>query len=58
MKSNALKKLDTFWKSNREWWEYKDHIKVIKANAPPEAQKSYKTYLEQTQKHSDTVKDI
>ena len=40
-------KIDLFWQSNREWWELRDHIPVVKASAPPEAQASYKRYLEQ-----------
>ena len=29
-----MKKLDLYWKSNREWWEYIDHIPTIKESAP------------------------
>lgn len=43
-----MKKLDLYWKSNREWWEYIDHIPTVKDSAPPEAKASYKNYLEQT----------
>ena len=42
-----MKKLDLYWRSNRDWWEYKDNIPVIKDSAPPEAKESYKRYLEQ-----------
>lgn len=42
-----MKKLDLYWKSNREWWEYKDHIPAIKSSAPTEAKQSYERYLEQ-----------
>lgn len=40
-------KLDLYWKSKREWWEFLNHIPVIKENAPKEAQDSYKNYIEQ-----------
>lgn len=42
-----MRKVDLFWQSNREWWEFRDHIPVVKASAPPEAQASYQRYLEQ-----------
>lgn len=42
-----MKKIDLYWKSNREWWEYKDHIPTIKESAPEKAKESYKRYLEQ-----------
>lgn len=42
-----MKKLDLYWKSNRDWWEYQDHIPTIKETAPPEAKASYERYLEQ-----------
>jgi len=43
-----MKKIDLFWQSNREWWEYKDHIPTIREDAPQEAKESYQRYLEQT----------
>ena len=43
-----MRKMDLFWRSNREWWEYKDHIPTIKPDAPPEAQESYKNYIIQS----------
>lgn len=43
-----MRALDMFWMSNRDWWEFVDHIPTIKASAPPEAQRSYKRYMEQT----------
>lgn len=40
----------TFWCSNDDWWEYDENGKaVIKPSAPPEAQESYKYYLERTE---------
>ncbi len=39
----------SFWLSNLDWWEYdKNGNAVIKPTAPPEAQESYKYYLERT----------
>lgn len=43
-----MRKLDLFWRSNRDWWEFRNHIPTLKDDAPPEAQKSYRRYLEQT----------
>ena len=42
-----MKKRDLFWQSNREWWEFRNHIPVVKASAPPEAQASYQRYLKE-----------
>lgn len=42
-----MKKIDLYWKSNRDWWEYKDNFPTIKDSAPPEAKASYQRYLEQ-----------
>lgn len=35
-----MRKIDLYWMSNREWWEYVDHIRTIKDSAPPEAKES------------------
>jgi len=43
-----MRNIDLHWMDNREWWEIRDHIPVVKKDAPPEAQESYKHYLEQT----------
>lgn len=43
-----MKKLDLRWASNPNWWERNEnYAKVLKPNAPKEAQGSYKHYLEQ-----------
>lgn len=43
-----MKKLDLFWMSKKEWrYVDKDGNLSVDKNAPPEAQKSYKHYLEQ-----------
>lgn len=42
-----VKKLDLYWRSNPEWWELKNHVPVIREDAPREAQESYKKYIEQ-----------
>ena len=44
-----MRKLDLYWKSNRDWWEYdKDFYPVLTENAPKEVWESYLRYLEQT----------
>lgn len=42
-----MKKLDLYWKSDHSWWEFKNHIPVVKKDAPPQAKKSYERYLQQ-----------
>lgn len=43
-----MRKLDLYWKSNRDWWEYdKDFFPVLKEGAPNDAVESYRRYLEQ-----------
>lgn len=43
-----MRKLDYFWKSNKDWWyRDKNYVARLKDSAPPEAQESYKHYLEQ-----------
>ena len=37
---------DTFFMSNRDWYEIKNGVRIIKDDAPEEAQKSYDTYLD------------
>lgn len=48
-----MRKVDLYWKSNRDWWEFIEHIPTIKESAPPEAQESYKKYLQQTNAEDD-----
>lgn len=42
-----MKKVDLFWKSNHDWWEFKDGIPALKESVPQEAMESYEHYLEQ-----------
>lgn len=43
-----MRKLDLFWKTNREWYYYDEDLNVhIKSSAPDEAKESFKKYLEQ-----------
>ena len=43
-----MRKLDFFWKTNKSWYErLESGACVIKPDAPPEAQESYKRYQEQ-----------
>ena len=46
-----MRKLDFFWASNKDWYFRKENgVRVLKPNAPPEAQESYKRYLEQCER--------
>ena len=49
-----MKKIDLFWQSNRDWWEYKDHVPTVREDAPPEAKESYERYLKQTSEEQAT----
>ena len=42
-----MRKVDLFWKSNRDWWEWKNGIPVVKHSAPQKAKESYQNYLKQ-----------
>ncbi len=43
-----MRKLDYYWTTNTDWWERQENgVRVIKIDAPKEAQESYKRYLEQ-----------
>jgi len=57
-----MRKLDLFWISNREWWEFRNHIPSLKENCPPEAKASYMRYLEQCgvccQTHSEEYVEL
>ena len=44
-----MRKEEMFWMSKREWWEFKNHVPVVREDAPPEAKASYKRYCEQTE---------
>ncbi len=39
--------LDYYWMTNPEWIKYENKRFVLREDAPPEAQESYKKYLEQ-----------
>ena len=50
-----MEKLDLRLVSNPDWWERNEnYAKVLKPNAPKEAQDSYKHYLEQC-KYFDVI---
>lgn len=51
-----MRKLDFYWKSNKSWYHRKDNlVPVINADAPKEAQESYKHYLEQVKRAEQRV---
>ncbi|MBR5370970.1 MAG: hypothetical protein IK130_02025 [Oscillospiraceae bacterium] len=43
-----MRKFDNYWLSNKEWFHWENGHPVINDTAPPEAQESYKHYIEQT----------
>ena len=54
-----MRKLDLYWKSNRDWWGYdKDFYPMLRKDAPREAWESYSRYLVQigySQEEADTI---
>ena len=53
-----MRKFDYYWMSNLEWYHRKDNlVPVINDDAPPEAQESYKRYLEQSEYAEQRVKE-
>lgn len=42
-----MRKVDLYWATNKDWWEFKNHVRVVKEDAPPEAKASYARYLKQ-----------
>ena len=51
-----MRKLDYFWKTNKDWYYRKENgVCVIKEDAPPKAQESYRRYLEQSKRASERI---
>ena len=51
-----MRKFDYYWMSKNEWYHQKDNgVFIVNDNAPPEAQKSYKHYLEQARRAEQEV---
>lgn len=48
-----MHKLDLYWMSQKEWWEFKEHIPVVSESAPQKAKESYIRYQEQRHKCND-----
>ena len=42
-----MRKYDAFWMTNPDWYEIKNGVRIIKEDAPSEAQESFDNYLEQ-----------
>ncbi len=57
-----MRKLDYFWKTNKDWYHRKENgVCVINEDAPLDAQKSYQHYLEQckeAQKRIDSGESV
>lgn len=41
--------IDMAWRRNKDWWHWEDGHAVINEDAPPEAQESYKNYIDAVQ---------
>ena len=42
-----MRAYDVLWMSDRDWYEIKNGVKIIKDDAPTKAQESFIHYLEQ-----------
>ena len=42
-----MRAYDVFWMSNRDWYKLKNGVRIIKEDAPKEAQESFDNYLKQ-----------
>ena len=52
-----MRKLDFFWKTNKDWYHRKENgVAVINDDAPQEAQESYKRYLKQSKRAAEEVR--
>ena len=50
-----MKIIDLFWQSNDDWCEIRNHVIVLKDDAPQEAKESYERYLKQTEEEDQYV---
>lgn len=51
-----MRKYDTYWESNKDWYYVKDGRFIVREDAPKEAQDSYKHYLEQLKEMREYAK--
>ena len=52
-----MRKYDYFWASNKDWYEVTEFCdRVIKPDAPPEAQESWKRYCAQKEKAQEDIR--
>ena len=42
-----MRRYDSFWMTNKDWYETKNGVRIIKEDAPKEAQESFDNYLKQ-----------
>ena len=42
-----MRAYDVFWMSNQDWYEIRNGVRIIKEDAPSDAQESFNHYLEQ-----------
>jgi hypothetical protein len=48
--------MDIYWMSNKDWYHRNENlVPVLNDNAPPEAQESYKHYLEQCKRAQEEI---
>lgn len=51
-----MRKMDFYWMSNKDWYHRNENlVPVLNDNAPPEAQESYKHYLEQCKRAQEEI---
>ena len=50
-----MKRLDNYWKSNKEWYHYEGLEPVMNEDAPEEAKKSFERYQKQIKDNPNAV---
>lgn len=53
-----MHKYDTFWRSNPDWWYFKNGIFALRDDAPEEAKISYENYMKQKGMTKETLQEI
>lgn len=53
-----MRKYDFFWATNEDWYDWTEEgDRIIKPDAPPEAQESWKRYRQQKKRASEDMKN-
>ena len=50
-----MTRLENYWMSNKDWVDFSKEDVCVKEDAPEEAKKSYKIYLEQVKEREHAI---